>query len=140
MIADGREINVTGQTSLDGCNQVGAAKAEKLSGGAVEFTRTLRDSASGQTVTVVDRFQPGTDDSVRWEIEVVSDGEPWTTPITTELNYPATIGDAVLDGVVGSGVDELVQYRPADRRMARSAGVAAAGKCVLDLRRAEHQP
>ncbi len=88
--AGGRQINVSGRTSLDGCTQVGAAKAEQLSGGAVEFTRTLRDSASGRTLTVVDRFKPGEDDSVRWEIEVASDGEPWTTPITTELNYPAT--------------------------------------------------
>ena len=88
--AGGREINATGRTRLEGCTQAGAAKAEKLSGGAVEFTRTLKDSASGRTVTVVDRFKPGKDDSVRWEIEVVSEGEPWTTPITTELNYPAT--------------------------------------------------
>ena len=88
--AGSRQINVSGRTSLDGCTQVGAAKAEQLSDRAVEFTRTLRDSASGRTLTVVDRFKPGEDDSVRWEIEVASDGEPWTTPITTELNYPAT--------------------------------------------------
>src|ERR1017187_5513917 len=62
--AGGCERNVTGRTSLDGCTQVAAAKAEKLSGGAVEFTRTLRDTASGRTLTVVDRFKPA-DDSVR---------------------------------------------------------------------------
>ncbi|MGD0744115.1 MAG: hypothetical protein ABSA45_03075 [Verrucomicrobiota bacterium] len=87
--AGGREMNVSGRTSLDGCTQVGATKAEKLSGGAVEFTRTFRHTASGRTFTVVDRFKPA-DGSVRWEIEIASEGEPWTTPIATELNYPAT--------------------------------------------------
>jgi hypothetical protein len=89
VIAGGREINATGRTSLEGCTQAGAAKAEELSGGAVEFTRTLQDSASGRTLTVVDRFKPA-GDSVRWEISVVSEGKPWTKVITTELNYPAT--------------------------------------------------
>jgi hypothetical protein len=88
VMAGGREMNVSGRTSLDGCTQDGAAKAEKTSDGAVEFTRTLH-TASGRTLTVLDRFKPA-DDSVRWEIEIVSDGEPWTTDITTELNYPAT--------------------------------------------------
>ncbi|MGA3267553.1 MAG: hypothetical protein ABSE16_12095 [Verrucomicrobiota bacterium] len=89
LTAGGREMNVTGRTSLGGCAQVGEAKAEEISGGAVEFTRSLQDGATGRTVTVVDRFKPA-DDSVRWEIEVVSDGDPWTTNIVTELNYPAT--------------------------------------------------
>jgi hypothetical protein len=89
-IAGGREIHVSGRTSLDGCAQVGAAKTEELAGGAVQFTRTLRDSASGRTLTVVDRFKPAEDNSVRWEIAVVSEGKPWTTEIATELNYPAT--------------------------------------------------
>ena len=89
LIAGGREINISGQTSLNGCTQVGAAKAGKLFGGAIEFTRTLRHIASGRTLMVVDRFKPA-DDSVRWEIEIVSEGKPWTTDIATELNYPAT--------------------------------------------------
>jgi len=90
VIARGREIHVSGRTSLDGCAQVGAAKTEELAGGAVQFTRTLRDSASGRTLTVVDRFKPAEDNSVRWEIAIVSEGKPWTTEIATELNYPAT--------------------------------------------------
>jgi len=89
VIAGGREINVTGRTTLDGCAQVGAAQTEELAGGAVQFTRTLQDGASGRTLTVVDRFKPA-GGSVRWEIAVVSEGKPWTKVITTELNYPAT--------------------------------------------------
>jgi hypothetical protein len=88
--AAGREITVTGGTSVAGCSPMGVAKVEALSNGAVKFTRTLQNTASGKILTLVDRFQPAADDSVRWEIEVVSEGEPWTTPITTELNYPST--------------------------------------------------
>ena len=140
MTAGGREINATGQTSLQGCTQVGAAKVEELSGGAVEFTRTLKDSASGRTVTVVDRFKPEKENSVRWEIEVVSEGEPWTVPITTELNYPATSATrfwtAWADPVYTNWFDT-------DRQtglVARSAGVAAIDRRDLGLRRVEHQP
>ncbi|MGH9444995.1 MAG: hypothetical protein ACRD3O_04605 [Terriglobia bacterium] len=89
VIADGRKINLSGRTSLDGCTQAGTAKAEELSGGGVQFTRTLEDSASGRTLTVLDRFKPA-EDSVRWKITIVSDGQPWTTKIVTELIYPAT--------------------------------------------------
>ena len=89
VIADGRKIKVSGRTSLDGCTQVGAAKAERLPGGGIQFTRTLKDSASGRELTVADRFKAA-NDSVRWEIAVVSDGNPWTTGITTEVNYPAS--------------------------------------------------
>ena len=87
--AGGRKINLVGRTSLAGCTQAGAAKEEKLSNGAIQFTRTLKDSASGRSLTAVDRFSPA-GDSVRWEIEIVSDGNPWTTDIVTELQYPAT--------------------------------------------------
>ena len=87
--AVGRKIPLSGRTSLAGCTQVGGVQKEKLPNGAIQFTRTFKDSASGRTLTAVDRFSPA-GDSVRWEIEIVSDGSPWTTDIVTELNYPAT--------------------------------------------------
>ena len=49
VIADGRKINVSGRTSLAGCTQTDAGKVETLSGGAIQFTRTLRHSALGRT-------------------------------------------------------------------------------------------
>ncbi len=85
----GRKISLMGRTSLDGCAQAGAAKEEQLPSGTIQFMRTFKDSALGRSVTVVDRFSPA-GDSVRWEIEIVSDGSPWTTEIVTELLYPAT--------------------------------------------------
>ncbi len=88
MITDGRRIEVSGRTSLDNCTEAGGGKVDELPGGGVQFARTLRDRASGRTLTVVDRFRPE-DDSVRWEIEIVADGEPWTKEIATELDYAA---------------------------------------------------
>ncbi len=77
-VIDGHEKTLSGETRLGGCVQVGAAKVDKhLFGGVVEFTRTLRQIISGRTLTVVDHFKPA-GDSVRWEIEIVSDGAPWT--------------------------------------------------------------
>jgi hypothetical protein len=88
-MAGGRKIGLSGRTSLAGCTLAGDAKEEKLPNGAIQFTRTFKDGASGRSLTAVDRFSPA-GDSVRWEIEIVSDGSPWTTDIVTELQYPAT--------------------------------------------------
>jgi hypothetical protein len=86
----GREQQISGATRFGSCIQVGEAKAEKhhLSG-CVEFTRTFGHIVSGRNLRVVDRFKP-IGESIRWEIEIVADGEPWTTDIATQLNYPAT--------------------------------------------------
>jgi hypothetical protein len=89
-VISSHEETLSGETRLGGCVQVGRARVDRhLFGGVVEFTRTLRQIMSGRTLTVVDRFKPA-GDSVRWEIEIVSDGAPWSTSIATELNYPAT--------------------------------------------------
>src|SRR6185312_10817785 len=88
-VIDGNEKNISGETRLGGCVQVGQAKVDKhWFGGVVEVTRTLRQILSGRNVTMVDRFEPA-GDSVRWEIAIISDGAPWATDIATELNYPA---------------------------------------------------
>jgi len=80
---------VQGGTVLAGCTNVGQVTSRKWMGGEVEFTRTLRRIVSGRSLTVVDSFKPA-GESVRWETQITSDGEPWTTDITTELDYPAT--------------------------------------------------
>ena len=89
VVQGGREKALTARTSVGGRVRADAVKAARLASGGVEFTRTLRHPAAGRTFTVTDRFTPA-GDSVRWEIEVLSDGKPWTTDITTELDYPAT--------------------------------------------------
>ena len=86
----GKSVKViTAQTRLGGCRQVGQVKADKHLSGAVVFARRMRQIVSGNMCTLTEKFIP-TLNSVRWEIEIKSDAKPWTTGITTELNYPAT--------------------------------------------------
>jgi len=131
VMAGGRKISLSGRTSLAGCTQAGAAKEEKLPDGAIQFTRTFKDSASGRSLTAVDRFSPA-GDSVRWEIEIVSDGSPWTTDIVTELQYPATAATrfwtAWSDPVWSTWTDT-------DKQTAewRDPGAAAVDRCELDV-------
>ena len=85
----GRETALAARTRIVGCYPAGAAKAARLASGGLKVTRALRQVMTGRTLTVTDRFTPAVD-SVRWEIEVLAGGEPWTTDIATELEYPAT--------------------------------------------------
>lgn len=82
-------IKVLGRTVLQGC-VVGQVKPKRLAAGGVEFTKTLTHGGSGQTCRLTERFLPGERGSVRWEIEIVGDGGPWSTPIETHLAWPAT--------------------------------------------------
>ena len=81
-------VKVTGQTWLDGCQTVGPVAVKSLDGGGYVFTRKLTDAQNHQA-TLTERFTP-TKDSVRWEVQIISDDQPWTTAISTRLNYPAT--------------------------------------------------
>ncbi len=53
----------------------------------MEFTRVLACAAQNQECSLVERFLPA-DASIRWEIEVRGSAQPWTTAITTALEYP----------------------------------------------------
>ena len=77
-----------GRSELAGCRQVGDVAANKLAEGGYAFTRTMVDAA-GHRCTLTDRFTP-TKDSIRWEVEAVADGAPWTAPFVVQLLVPAT--------------------------------------------------
>ncbi|MEI6780940.1 MAG: hypothetical protein WCQ21_08490 [Verrucomicrobiota bacterium] len=87
-IAGCSAVKVAGQTWLDGCQTVGTVAVKSLDGGGYAFTRKLADAQNHQT-TLTERFTL-TKDSVRWEVQIISDDQPWTTTISTRLNYPAT--------------------------------------------------
>ncbi len=71
------------------CVQTQAARAVRLPGGGVSFSRVMR-GPSGQPCVVTERFSPASA-SVRWELEVVSSSAvPWTVPLLLELGCPAT--------------------------------------------------
>ncbi|MGH9345546.1 MAG: hypothetical protein ACRD19_17500, partial [Terriglobia bacterium] len=78
---------LSGGLVLEGCKSEGPVAARRLESGGVEFSSELR-SPDKREFRVVQRFLPA-QGSVRWEVEITSDGEPWTVPITTKLRWPA---------------------------------------------------
>jgi hypothetical protein len=60
--------------------------SRKLPGGGIEFTREMAHSA-GEKCRVIERFVP-TRSSIRWEVEILGNGAPWTTPISFRLRWP----------------------------------------------------
>lgn len=77
---------VTGGTALAGCEAAGRTLVRRVAGGAIEFEKTLADN-KGNSCRLIERFLP-TPNSIRWEIEVIGLGKPWTTAIETRLKYP----------------------------------------------------
>ncbi len=119
LIAGCSVAKVTGQTWLDGCRKAGSVVVKTLDGGGYSFTRKLTD-VQGHQASLTERFTP-TSNSVRWEVQIISNDKPWTTAITTQLNYPATEesrfwtswGDP--DDTTGTWQDPLV-WRPFTNR------------------------
>jgi CubicO group peptidase (beta-lactamase class C family) len=79
---------LVGGTRLGGCRAMGNVKVEQLAEGDYRFVRKLGDG-QGHACTLSERFRP-TKDSIRWEVEIVSDNEPWSTAISTRLKHQAT--------------------------------------------------
>ncbi len=75
------------QNRLAGCRVTGSIAVKTFHGGFA-FTRKLADD-TGHTATLTERITPEKN-SVHFELEIVSDGTPWSTPIETALKYPAT--------------------------------------------------
>jgi len=77
---------LTGETILEGCNTEGPVTARRLDGGGAEFSSRLL-GPDKREFSLVQRFLAA-QESVRWEIEITSSGEPWTVPIATKLQWP----------------------------------------------------
>jgi hypothetical protein len=75
-------------TSLEGCDTKGEVISAQKPGGVIEYKRELRNRTSGLTCTLTERFSPGKD-GFHCEIEIAGKGEPWTTEITTGIDYRA---------------------------------------------------
>ena len=86
--AETAERPVKAETALAGCRQQGDAIATKIENGGVQFEkRFAQEKAGNGRATVIEKFFP-TKDSIRWELEVRGEGEPWSTPIATHLAFP----------------------------------------------------
>lgn len=78
-------------TKLAGCREVGKTTVRKKPDHSVEFEKTLVNDSLKTSCIVIDRFIP-TENSIRWEIEVKGEGDPWATEIETRIVYPAGQG------------------------------------------------
>ncbi len=76
-------------TRLRECDPEGTPKITS-SDSLFVVTQTWRSRSGGHSALVVDRFRSG-GGSVRWEVEVMGAGGPWTTPIETHCIYPDSV-------------------------------------------------
>lgn len=78
---------MTGRSRLRGCSEGKAVKVRRLAGGGMEFVRSLTRVAPSEECRVTERFTP-TKSSVRWELEVLGKGAPWSAPIISSIRWP----------------------------------------------------
>jgi hypothetical protein len=74
--------------SLKGCETAGESETVKLSGGGISIKRLVKDSKSGFSAYLTERFIPA-GGNIRCEIEIIGTGEPWTTEISTGISFMA---------------------------------------------------
>ena len=86
--AHGEIQELSGFCNLKGC-QVLNVNSRELSSGAIEFIKTLQDTVSNRQLTLTETFTPDKT-SIKWEVTIFDDGDFWTTPIETVLQYPTS--------------------------------------------------
>ncbi len=77
---------VTASTGLDGCRSDRFTIARRLPAGGMEFATSLHCDNQRQG-KMIQRFNP-TLNSIRWTVDLVFDGAPWSTPIQTTMTLP----------------------------------------------------
>ena len=82
----GQERTIGGFTSLKDC-QVLSVNHEGIADSGVRFIKSLKDTVSGNECVLTETFTP-TENSIRWEIEIIGEGANWSTPIETHFQYP----------------------------------------------------
>ncbi len=82
----GRQLALSGTTSLDGCQPQGKALI-RHQGRAIVVTRAVTHAGSGQTCQVTERFEPA-GDSIRWTVDLTSPDPAWSTVIRTGVVWP----------------------------------------------------
>jgi hypothetical protein len=76
-------------TSLRDCDAEGDVTFTRTDS-LLSFQQTWRSRSTGKSAHVTNRFSRGAG-SVRWEVEIVGVGDPWSTPIETHLVYPDSL-------------------------------------------------
>jgi len=83
--------HVRGVTLPDSCIQAGEARLQETDDHGICVRREFRSERGNRGLTVVDRFAPE-DSSIRWDVEIEGEGEPWSTGIATVLAFSDTAG------------------------------------------------
>jgi hypothetical protein len=86
-VGEASERPIKAETALAGCRQEGETRVTRLDNGSVQFEKRFRQENGKGRATVIERVSP-TKGSVRWELEIRGEGEPWSTPIETRLSFP----------------------------------------------------
>ena len=73
-------------TFLADCTPEGSTTHRALESGGAEFSRAFVHQGTLARCTVVDRFIPAKS-SIRWEVEILGAGDPWSTAIETQLAW-----------------------------------------------------
>ena len=87
MGSDTIERPVKAETVLSGCRLEGRPKITRLAEGGVEFEKQFVHENGGERISAVERFLPKPD-SIRWELDIRGQSEPWSTPIQTQIHWP----------------------------------------------------
>ena len=82
---------IHGHTSLDGCREAPDVRTRKTADNGVEVVRQYVSDSTRNGGTIIERFAPDSN-SIRWEVEIEGDANPWTTGITTTVEFPDTAG------------------------------------------------
>lgn len=83
-----KTVALQGYTKLTQCREEELLRVINLSGGGIQFTRLVKNQ-SGNQCLVTDKFTPEPN-SIRWEVDIYSDDNPWNAAVITSLKYPVT--------------------------------------------------
>ena len=85
----GQTYQVLGSSQLAGCITTGKVSIQPLKNGGVELERKLQSLKTKDKCTLIERFTPA-GESIRWEIEIRGNGDPWSTMIQSGIKWPAS--------------------------------------------------
>ncbi len=80
---------VLGRVTVGDCTILRTVSKKRSRG--LEFSHVL-SCGGGRAAALTERFLTNHHGSIRWEIEVLGSGEPWSAPIETALSWPADSG------------------------------------------------
>ena len=78
-------------TELKGCKVDGPVVTRTFDDGSLEFEKKLMNDSLNSSCVLTEHYIP-TPNSIRCELTIKGEGEPWGTSIETKLNYPIRKG------------------------------------------------